>query len=237
MLNFRQTTSAEFGSFAQQVVAEVSDYGTHETASQHLTERIYTSFADEDGPILSLVRVYRLCTFDELSPELQELTSEGMPHVMALTGTYGEEEAWCDRHQSQGHKLIPMEPAIVHSQIPMFEKMLVESMGVNLEVLYETLDPVTATRTGISGLFHIPTALGSPVIPAQEGFVEPYGIASVVGFGGLMAGTAGRHAMYVLYAFSKQPIDDQAAHNFQEMQSRLGAALDNAREPEQVFAR
>ena len=35
-------------------------------------------------------------------------------------------------------------------------------------------------------VFHVQQALGSPFIPAQANFVVPYGIASVLGFGGVL---------------------------------------------------
>lgn len=235
MLNFSQSTTTDYVSFARALPADLEDYETHEEASQRIVESLYQSFVDE-RPYLSLVRIYRLCAYDELAPELQSMTTEDTPYVMALTGTYGEEEAWCNRHYSQGHKLIPVKPSTVRSQIPMFEKMLVDSMGVDLDVLYETGDPVAATKGGLSGLFHVPVAEHSPVIPAQEGFVIPYGIESVVGFGGIMAGTASRYTMYVLYAFSKQPINYEAAARFQEIQPFIGAALANTTKRYQVFS-
>jgi hypothetical protein len=35
-------------------------------------------------------------------------------------------------------------------------------------------------------VFYVSEATGSPYIPAQKEFVEPYGVRSVVGFGGLL---------------------------------------------------
>jgi hypothetical protein len=36
------------------------------------------------------------------------------------------------------------------------------------------------------GVFHVPAAVNSPFVPAQKDFVVPYGIASVLGFGGIL---------------------------------------------------
>jgi hypothetical protein len=35
-------------------------------------------------------------------------------------------------------------------------------------------------------VFFVPDALNSPLVPAQDGFVVPYGIRSVVGCGGVL---------------------------------------------------
>ena len=35
--------------------------------------------------------------------------------------------------------------------------------------------------------FHVPEAVGSPYIPAQNEFVIPYGVQSVLGFGGMLS--------------------------------------------------
>ena len=59
-------------------------------------------------------------------------------------------------------------------------------------------------------VFYVPRALGSAHIVAQEEFVRPYGIASVIGLGGLI--TTGD--MFALILFSRVPISREVADLF-----------------------
>ena len=52
-------------------------------------------------------------------------------------------------------------------------------------------------------VFHVAAAEGSPFVPSQEQFVRPYGIRSVLGFGGLLPG--GELFAAILFARSAIP--------------------------------
>lgn len=236
MLNFKTSTEEDFIAFARSVAEEVDGYPSHEAISQHLTQRLYEAMQDGDGPILQLVRVYRLCKYDELPYDLKQSADPQAPFRMVLTGTYGVESAWRDRGKSQSHKLIPVEPGTVRTNLPMFEYLLVGSMGVDLDVLYQTHDPIEATQTSISGLVHIEDAFDSRYIPAQKNFVRPYGIESLVGFGGLLAGVNRELTLYAMLAFSRQHIDEIGAANFQAMQPFVGTMLANTGSMPAVFS-
>jgi len=55
--------------------------------------------------------------------------------------------------------------------------------------------------------FHVAEAVGSPYIPAQKDFVVPYGIRSVLGFGGMLA----TGDLFALIIFAKVRIPREAA--------------------------
>ena len=73
--------------------------------------------------------------------------------------------------------------------------------------------------------------MGSPYIPAQDDFVIPNGIKSVLGFGGVLS--SGK--LFVVIMFSKTSIPADLANKF----SSVGASVKEAVEPfvgNKVFA-
>ena len=88
---------------------------------------------------------------------------------------------------------------------------LIRQIGLNISTVLRPdpalmLDPAKATYN----VFYVPEANGSPYIVAQEDFVRRYGIASVVGFGGL----AGSGELLATILFSKVRIPPEVAELF-----------------------
>ncbi len=90
------------------------------------------------------------------------------------------------------------------------QRVVQEQIGVNVSsVLSAEAIPLDARDVG-HNVFHVPGAPGSPYVPAQHDFVEPYGIRSVLGFGGLLA--SGDLVAGLL--FSRVPVSAEAADQF-----------------------
>jgi len=70
-------------------------------------------------------------------------------------------------------------------------------------------------------VFHVPEAVGSPYVPAQEDFVIPYRIRSVLGFGGMLP-TAD---LFAIILFSKVPISRETADLFKTLALSAKVAL------------
>ncbi|MEA2337782.1 MAG: hypothetical protein QOE82_1789, partial [Thermoanaerobaculia bacterium] len=70
-------------------------------------------------------------------------------------------------------------------------------------------------------VFHVPTALGSPYIVAQKEFVERYSIASVLGFGGMLASGD----LFAAIMFTKVPISPAVADQFKVIGLNLKLAM------------
>jgi hypothetical protein len=204
---------------------EANRTGLHsfEQASQRVCESIFKGFSTEDGggdPIFALVRVYRLTRTAELPSELAALTDPSRDRYLALMGTYGQEPAWCDRHQSVGHKLLnlgadqsPMVSAAFH-QLGLEVGIEMPSVGMQLP-LYEG---VNLTRD-----VFLPDVEGSPFVPAQDGFVKPYGIRAVCGMGTVfVSGSA-----YLLLAFARVPFDRNMMDHFSRLSPFVGTLLAN----------
>jgi hypothetical protein len=63
------------------------------------------------------------------------------------------------------------------------------------------------------GVFHVEEALGSALIPAQNEFVVPFGVRSVVGFGGgLRSGD-----IFAVILFTRVPVGRDAADRFRSL--------------------
>lgn len=176
---------------------------------------IYDTFRQPDGQnTFALVRIYRLCRYDQLLPELQAIANPAVTEWMALMGTVGSQPEWCNRRTSQGHKAIPA----VGERSPMltaaFEQIGLEQEAKSSAVTMQEAAPFTK-------YFHVPQALDSPVIPAQKEFVERYHIESVVGLGSRFLS----NAAYLALCFSTVFISEEAARKFGELSPFVSTLL------------
>ena len=71
--------------------------------------------------------------------------------------------------------------------------------------------------------FYIADAVGSPYIPAQEDFVIPYGVKSVLGFGGVLSSGE----LFVVVMFSKVPISRESAENVRDLAASAKEAVEH----------
>lgn len=217
-------TVAEYVDFGKRMMTECERVTSHEQASQHICQQLYHMLQQEDQPALALVRVYRLTRVEDLPPDLRALVDPDELFVMSLTGTYGLQDEWRRRQDSAGHKVVPVNKIAIPSLIPMFEQLLVRDMKADLPRLYETRNVIGSVRS-TGGTFYIEDVPTSPVIPAQDTFVEPYGVKSLVGFGGLMAGSERLASLFVLVAFSRVHFTPEMADAFHRMHPFVGTAL------------
>jgi sigma-B regulation protein RsbU (phosphoserine phosphatase) len=195
-----------------------------EEAAGAVVQYLRANFVDKDTgePSVSLARFYKTLPFERLDPELQAAavaaaTEPGGVHgglhgvpCLTLLGTAGEEPAWNDRRASRGHRAIPLPSPEAVARLPMVAQLITE-LGLDpAEVVsgvpasYPDLD-----RRGYR-VFYVADALDSPYVPAQNEFVVPYGIRSVLGFGG----TLPSGAMFAVVVFSNTPIPEETADAF-----------------------
>jgi hypothetical protein len=177
----------------------------------------------------ALVRFYKTHRYGALEPALKLAAAaklgDGTPRddvrCLALLATVGDEDGWNSRHRSRDHKVIPLPSADVLRSAPMILR-LVEELGIDVESLVSAAAPVSrASDPRTYEVFHVEEALGSPVIPAQHDFVVRYGIASVVGFGGLLRSGE----MFAVILFSRQRIPIASATRFRTIALDIRSAL------------
>jgi hypothetical protein len=99
---------------------------------------------------------------------------------------------------------------------------LIEDMGVDIESLVSAAEPpARAAEARTYDVFHVEQALGSPFIPAQRDFVQPYRIASVVGFGGLLRSGE----LFAVILFSRDTIPARSAARFRTIALDVRSSL------------
>ena len=163
--------------------------------AQGVAQFLHGCLVDADGrPACTLVRMYKTHRLDDLPGHLQRFVDraarghvvEGRTRCLTLLGTAGVEEEWNDRRESRGHQAIPLATAEAVERSPMIVG-LIEQLGLDIDdVVDPTLvDPMSLHHRDYD-VFFVPDALNSPLVPAQDGFVVPYGVRSVVGCGGVL---------------------------------------------------
>jgi len=168
---------------------------TLELAAQRVSRFLYDELQGADGERqCALVRCYKTTAFGSLEPDLQDFARAAMgsrqpwPTMKCLTlmATVGQTAAWNSRHYSRGHRAIPLPSPEIIEKAPMISQ-LIKEFGLELSSVLQPSPEVVRELAGKRhGVFHVGDALDSPYIPAQQEFVERFGIRSVVGFGGLL---------------------------------------------------
>lgn len=201
-----------------------------EEVGQRLVSFLYREMGDSMGkPSLALVRFYKTHPYGELGAELKQFADGVLREeprtdatkCLTLLATVGDLPGWNARTTSAGHRAIPLPSADVVERLPMIAQ-LIRQFGIEVSSL------VSADRSLIVdsdqktyNVFHVRSALGSPFIPAQSEFVEPHGIKSVVGFGGLLPSGE----LYAFVLFSKVSIPEETAQMFRTLALKAKLAL------------
>ena len=202
---------------------------TLESAASSVVRYLFGAFRDPAGkPQAALVRFYKTHPYRELEPELRVVAKaalgeaprdEGM-RCLTLLATAGIEENWNDRRKSQGHRAIPLASVRMVHRAPMIAQ-LIEQMGMDVEFLVQPESAVVPDAEGRTyNIFYVENAEGSPYIPAQADFVIPFGIRSVIGFGGILRGD-----MFAVVIFSRVAIPSVVANRFRNIALEVKAVL------------
>lgn len=177
----------------------------------------------------ALVRCYRTMAYGSLD-RAQRAFADGLMRVplaspdmkcLTLVATVGDEAAWCSPATSRGHRVIPLPSPEIVEQAPMIAQ-LIRQMGLDIDSVVrpqQDIIPALAGRT--YNVFHVEQAVGSPYIPAQQDFVVPYGVRSVVGFGGLLRSGD----LFSVIMFSRLPITEESAGRFRTIGLDVKAAF------------
>lgn len=210
--------------------AEVRRIGEIAPDSDEAAEKVVSTLYDElrdrdDGtPQCCLVRLFRTVPMRALSTRdaaevAQVLGPTASPDAMCLSlrATRGTVPAWNDREASRRHRAIPLAPSPPFSSLPMVGALL-EQLGVPARLISPS--PRDHERM-LFDVFHVETARGSRLVPDQADFVEPYGVASVLGFGGVLP----EAQVFVVMLFSRVPISQTTAGLFRTMAASVGLAL------------
>ncbi|MEM6452751.1 MAG: sensor histidine kinase, partial [Cyanobacteria bacterium P01_D01_bin.105] len=207
-----------------------------ETVANRCTKFFYENLRDETtgDSACVLARFFRTQNYETLPEFIQaqarkaigataaeEDTRLGKVKCLTLLATQGEKAEWCDRKLSQGHQTIPLTNEQAVNQIPMISQ-LIKDLGLEINsVVAPDPDLLLTLEQKTCNVFHIPTALGSQFIPAQTDFVEPYGVKSVLGFGGMLP--SGN--LFAVILFTKSAIPAKTARLFKSLPLSIKMAM------------
>lgn len=137
---------------------------------------------------------FKTHSYRELTPDLQEyasgiLSDRIVPDnlkCLTLLATAGELPEWNSRHQSVGHKAIPLANEDAIARIPMIYH-LIQQLGLNPGIVVQpNPNLLTDLEQKMYNVFYVPHALNNSCIPSQASFVVQFNVKSVLGFGGLL---------------------------------------------------
>jgi hypothetical protein len=177
----------------------------------------------------ALVRCFLTRAYRDLDPQSQDCARRALAcgpgsldmKCLTLFGTAGERPEWNERHRSRRYRSIPLGDNQVVSQFPMVSQLL-HQLGVELTSTTQSESdvPVDLTEQTLN-VFHVAEAKGSPFVPAQEEFVIPFGIESVLGFGGVLPSKE----LFTVIMFSKQKISRETAELLKSLAQSVKLAL------------
>lgn len=181
-----------------------------------------------------LARIFVTARFRELPPRPAAFAttlakSNGMldalkpdTMVLCLLGTHGQERAWQNRRESEGHIAIPLLSAEFVRAIPMVAQ-LIKQLGLDLSFVGKD-EFLKQSQMAMRPLFFVEHAAqttdaqGRNIISAQQ-FVADYGVDSV--FGGGAAYLADRLA--VLIVFTRDSLKQRSAELWLPFIAMFGA--------------
>ena len=162
-----------------------------------------------------LVRFFKTHPDGGLDEDLRRFAREtpGRPpespamKCLTLLATAGDRPEWNHRERSRKHQAIPLPSEEGLHQAPMIAQLIRQFELEAGAILRPDPDVLLDLEQRTYNVFHVPQARGSPSIPAQDEFVVPFGIESVLGFGGVLP--AGD--LFAVNLFSRVPISRATA--------------------------
>ena len=168
-----------------------------------------------------LVRFFMTYPYSSLDTELQQsvdkmLNGQSVDQDMKclkLLATAGVQPEWNSTVHSKEHRIIPLQNEEMLKKIFMIYNFI-DQMGIGISNVLNP-DPKMSSELEerIFNVYHVPEALGNPHIPAQEEFVVPFGVKSLIGFGGMLP----TGNLFALLLFSKTKIPRNTANLFKNI--------------------
>jgi hypothetical protein len=201
-----------------------------ESAAEKTATLLFNSFADPESgkPQCALARVFKTHPYAHLDDDLQTYVRRTTPDqtfaagtpCLTLLGTAGLQPGWNSRHLSASHRAIALPSLEVFERAPMISNLF-QQLGCELEAVINPRTEIMLMNQRSFNVFFVGDARGSDLIPSQSNFVEPYGIRSVVGFGGWL----NHGEVFAAVLFFQVTIDREVASLFSRLSLALRALL------------
>jgi len=239
MYDYSKFSDADLKECGANIAALGAGSSNMEDVANKIVNYLYDNITDSSGGSANaLVRFYKTHPYEKLDQGLQGF-AQGIlgsapsadTNCLTMLGTMGDNADWKSRSTSNGHRAIPLASAEMVGGIPMISRLLTQ-FGIDVGSVMRP-DPMLIGDMSAKtyNTFYVPEAVGSPYIPAQDDFVIPNGIQSVLGFGGVLSSGE----LFVVIMFSKASIPADVANKF----SAVGVSVKEAVEPfvgDKVFA-
>jgi hypothetical protein len=202
-----------------------------EDVAQAIVGYLFEQFRDgpANGPACALVRLFVTRSFARLDADLQSHARQLLGgesetadmKCLLLAGTAGVRPEWNSRNSSVRYRAIPLATEAMLRRSSMISQ-LVNQLGLEVNAL---LRPDPALLVDLEqksyNVFHVAEARGSLYVPAQDDFVIPCGIRSVVGFGGMLP----LGNLFAVILFTTVPLARETADLFRPMALSVKLAL------------
>jgi hypothetical protein len=229
MENLTHSTMVECGTTLRSLGASAKH---RRVVAERIVNYFYENFRSKDGkPSCVLARCFQTSSYASLPLDYRDAADRLLDFVapdnnmrcLALLATRGDKSVWNDPATSINHQAIPLPSVEVVRRAPMIAR-LIEQFGMPIEQFvapaHEAGFLLDKTVQNFN-VFHVPQALASPFIPAQESFVEPFGVQSVLGMGGLL----GDGEFFAVILFTRVTVTREVAELFRELALSVKAAL------------
>jgi hypothetical protein len=198
------------------------DAATMEEAAQRIVRYLHEHLRDgrTGAAACPLVRFFKTHPHADLEEDLRgrvwrQLGVEPEPALkcLVLLASAGDRPEWNDRHLSLEHQVIPLASPEMVERFPMIAQ-LVGQFGLEVQTFLRPTPSVLLDQAQRSyNVFHVPEAVGCPAVPAQDEFVRPWGIRSVLGFGGVLPDGD----LFVVILFARVAIAANTAELFKSL--------------------
>jgi hypothetical protein len=182
----------EVSRFLKKETGEI--FNTEDTC-QKLAESIYRIFSDSKGKSeFALCRIFKSCSFDDFPSELKKYVCDNVQKkrfhdikYLTLLGTFGDKNDWRSITKSKSHRVIPLSDHQSFQQRPLMSALFGQ-IGFNIPQPQDSgALEISKIEDQNFGYFLVKEAEGNPLILDQDGFVIPFGIKSIFGFGGMFS--------------------------------------------------
>ncbi len=202
-----------------------------EASSQKIVKYIYQHFCDSQTGenTCVLVRLFKTHPYGELEDSLQQsarrLMNSNSPAAdmkcWTLLAAAGPEPHWNHRHTAVQNTAIPLVSAELVAEIPAISEML-RQFGLEIPTVLGTepemflqLEPAPLN------IFYESQPQGSPFIAEQDSLIIPYGVKSVLAFGGLLESGS----LFAVVMFLKVKIPQNTARMFRHLALSVKTSL------------
>jgi len=199
-----------------------------EEVADKVVHYLYEHMEADGEKAFALVRFYKTHPYASLDPQLQEHAckfldtelSSSQIKCFTMLATAGNQTKWESRKNTIKYDAIPLTTEGVKHSIMTGE--IIRQFGLDLgSVMNPDSKTLAENEDTQLDVFYLSEALGSPFIPQQAEFVVPYGIKSILGFGGILPA----RDLFAVIMFSKVYVSRHTAEMFSIFGPDVKAAI------------